>query len=546
MTRLRMLRLAGVLGFFAAILSAPLLAKGGFFVGMHEGDTLHLLDMMMRMAQGQWPHLDFMTPLGVLAIAPMAALAAFGMTAGQAILASQVVVAALLFPAVLRVAASRFPGGWAYAYGIYTLALVLALVHGGEARIASISMHYNRWAWALAYIALPLVLLPPLGRARPRLDGGLVGLAMAGLALTKMTYFIALAGPVALALLLRRDRAMAGAAVGAGLAVAALVTLLAGPSYWMAYAAVLLTVARSDFRPMPGEPLGSVYAGPAHMLATLLIAFSVILLRQTEAKPVGLVLLLLFPAFVYITWQNWGNDPQWLYLLAFLLIALRPAPGAVLRLGRDVAQVMTFVAVAALANGAGSAINLVSSPFHHYALDAGDVVPLVPDNPAMADVWGERERAYGLDEQRPAEVAGTGLEVFAALLDPKEPVVIAGEVLPQCSSLGAYTAIYTTIARDLEVAGLSGAGIIASDLLSGFWLFGDFPPVTGAAPWYYDGLPGFEQADYLLVPLCPSSPKVSELMAKALAERGIVLTEVRRTPLYILYSPRAASPVAMR
>lgn len=546
MTRLRVLRLTAVLGLFAAALSAPLLAKGGFFVGMHEGDTLHLLDMMMRMSEGQWPHLDFMTPLGVLAVAPMAALAAFGLTAGQAILASQVVVAVVLFPAILRVAASRFPGGWAHAYGLYTLALVLALIHGGDERVASISMHYNRWAWALAYIALPLVILPPLGRARPRLDGALVGLAMAGLALTKMTYFVALAGPVALAILLRRDREMAVAALVAGLAVAAVVTVLAGPSFWLAYAGDLLTVARSDFRPMPGEALGVVYAGPAHMLATILIAGSVIVLRQTPAKQAGLVLLVLFPAFVYVTWQNWGNDPQWLYLLAFLLMALRPPAGTVLRFGRDLRQVMTLMAVAALANGSGSAINLLSSPFHHYALKAEDVVPLVPGNPALADVWGEKERAYSHDELRPAPVDGTGLEAFTALLEPEEPVVMAGEVLPDCSAIGAYTALYATMARDLEAAGFGGTGIIAADLLSGFWLFGDFPPVSGAAPWYYDGLPGLEDADYLIVPLCPTAPKVRDFMAKALAEREIGLTEVRRTPLYILYSPQAANPVAMR
>lgn len=528
-----------------AVQSAALLGKGAFHVAMHEGDTLHLADMMMRMAAGQWPHLDFMTPLGVLAVAPMAALAALGLGAGQAILAAQVAVALLLFPAVLRVAASRFSGGWAHAFGLYTLVLVLALVHGEEERVASISMHYNRWAWALAYIAIPLALLSPLGAARPRLDGALVGLAMAGLALTKMTYFVALAGPVALAILLRRDWTMAGAAMLAGLAAATVVTLIAGPGFWLAYAGDLLTVARSDFRPEPGEALGIVYAGPAHMLATLLIAASVILLRQTPAKQAGLVLLLLFPAFVYVTWQNWGNDPQWLYLFAFLVVALRPPEGSVVRFGHDLRRVMTFVAVAALANGAGSAINLASSPLHHYALDSEEMVPLVPFNPALADLLGGRDRAFARSEVRPVELTGIGLEDFG-MPEPEDPVVIAGEVLPPCTAQGAYTATYVAMARDLEAAGFGGTGIFAADLLSGFWLFGDFRPVKGAAPWYYDGLPGLEDSDHLLVPVCPTTAKVRDFVAKALAARGVDLTEVRRTPLYILYRPQAASPVAMR
>lgn len=545
MTRLRIVRLSLVLGLVLAVQSAALLLKGGFHVAMHEGDTLHLLDMMMRMAEGQWPHLDFMTPIGVLAVAPMAALAALGVGAGQAILGAQVAVAVLLFPVVVRVAASRFPGAWAHAFGIYTLVLVLALIHGEEARASSISMHYNRWAWALAYVAIPLALLPPIGPARPRLDGVVIGLAMAGLALMKMTYFVALAGPVALAILLRRDRAMALAAIGAGLAVAAFLTLLAGPSFWLTYAADLLTVARSESRPEPGEALGSVYAGPAHMTATLLIAVAVILLRQTPAKNAGLVLLLLFPAFVYITWQNWGNDPQWLFLLAFLVMALRPPAGTVLRFGYDLRQALTIVAVAAFANGAGSAINLASSPLHHYALDTGEMMPLVPGNPALADVLGDRDRALKRAELRPAPLTGIGLEAYAAT-EAEEPVVIAGEVMPDCTAQGAFTATYVALARDLEAAGYGGTGILAADLLSGFWLFGDFRAVRGAAPWYYDGLPGLEDSDYLLVPLCPTTPKVREFVAKAVAERGLTLTEVRRTPLYILYRPQAASPVAMR
>jgi hypothetical protein len=268
-------------------------------------------------------------------------------------------------------------------------------------------------------------------------------------------------------------------------------------------------------------------------------------LRQTPAKQAGLVLLLLFPAFVYVTWQNWGNDPQWLYLFAFLVVALRPPEGSVVRFGHDLRRVMTFVAVAALANGAGSAINLASSPLHHYALDSEEMVPLVPFNPALADLLGGRDRAFARSEVRPVELTGIGLEDFG-MPEPEDPVVIAGEVLPPCTAQGAYTATYVALARDLEAAGFGGTGIFAADLLSGFWLFGDFRPVKGAAPWYYDGLPGLDDSDYLLVPVCPTTAKVRKFVAKAVAARGVELTEVRRTPLYILYRPQAASPVAMR
>jgi len=45
------------------VLGAVTLAKGGLFINRHEGDTLHLTEILLRMGQGQWPHLDFVTPL---------------------------------------------------------------------------------------------------------------------------------------------------------------------------------------------------------------------------------------------------------------------------------------------------------------------------------------------------------------------------------------------------------------------------------------------------------------------------------------------------
>ena len=537
MTDLRWLRLTLVLGLGLAAWAGALVAKGGFFIDMHEGDTLHLLDMIMRMAAGEWPHLDFMTPIGVLAIAPISAFVAAGSTAGQAILLAQVAVALALLPAVIRVAASRVPGAWGYLYGLYVLALVLAVIHGDAARVVSISMHYNRWAWALAYIALPLVLLPPRGPARPALDGAIVGLALAGMALTKMTYFIAFLPPVALALLIARDGRAIRAAVAAGLAVAVVVTILAGPAFWLAYAGDLLTVAGSEFRAMPGDSIDLVVSGPEHLTASLALITAVVLLRQTAAKTAGPILLVLLPGFVYVTWQNWGNDPQWIYLLAFLVLALRPGPEVVNRRGWNLRQALTLVAVVALANGAPSAINVVSSPLHHLSRDTEDMVPLVTGNPALADVLGDKARYWRRYIRVPGDGPGTGLEAFAAQVETDEPVMLAGAPVEDCSSEAGYTAVFTVIARDLEAAGYAGSAVFGADLLSGFWLFGDFRPLKGGAPWHYDGLPGIGNADYVLVPHCPMSTDVRDRVAKALVAEGVALTQVRDTPLYALYRP---------
>jgi len=52
-------------------IAAISLLKGGLYVDRHEGDTLHLAEIVLRMSQGEWPHLDFVTPLGLMAFAPI-------------------------------------------------------------------------------------------------------------------------------------------------------------------------------------------------------------------------------------------------------------------------------------------------------------------------------------------------------------------------------------------------------------------------------------------------------------------------------------------
>ena len=107
--------MAGFLvGVFLPRSAAVTLAKGGFYIGKHEGDTLHLLQIVLREARGQWPHLDFQTPIGVLATAPVALFVRLGAGVGHAILYAQILLAAIALPAIWWVASSRFAGVWAY------------------------------------------------------------------------------------------------------------------------------------------------------------------------------------------------------------------------------------------------------------------------------------------------------------------------------------------------------------------------------------------------------------------------------------------------
>lgn len=533
-------RLALFLIAVAVVLSAVSFAKGGLFIGRHEGDTLHVLQIVTRMAQGQWPHLDFETPIGVLAMAPIALMMKLGLGAGHAILAAQALVAALLLPAIWWVATTRFRGGWAWLFGAFVLVLVLALVHGETERAVSISMHYNRWAWAASYLALAVALLPPLeGPRRPWPEGLLIGAMFSALALIKVTYVAAFLPAVAVTLLARGERRTLLIVLGTGLAAMLLVTLMVGtPLYWLAYLRDLLTVAGSTVRPAPGLPFADILGAPAYLGGTLLALATVILWRQSGRRAEGLGMLLLAPGFFYVTYQNFGNDPQWLALLGFLLVTLAPGPGSRNGLGWDLAAGARIGAVAAFAFALPSAANLAYSPFRQLALDPAEFMPLVPGNARTADLFAAKSRMGHPDAMVVLDTPDSPLTVFA---EPRSgadaPTIWRGETWPDCKLQLGLSVWMEAIAADLKASGLTeGKTAFTADLLSSFWLFGAFEPLPGASPWFYGGLPGFENADYLLVPLCPMETSLRRLVLEAVEESGAALTEVRRNEMYVLYA----------
>jgi hypothetical protein len=514
--------------------AAPLL-KGAFYLGKHEGDTMHLAELVLRMAAGEWPHLDFMTPIGVLALAPIVLFVKVGVGLGHAIFYGQILVAALLLPPAIHVARSRFSGVWQYVFCASVLVLCLALVHGEAHKAVSISMHYNRWAWAVAYIIVPLAIMEPGGTGRDRLEGILIGLGLAALVLIKVTYFVALSPALLVALFARRRFGAILWALIAGLAVALAVTLLAGPQFWLAYLGDLLAVAGSDIRQQPGESLGDTITLPLYAGGSITALAGVILLRQAGRAVEGMALLLLVPGLFYITYQNFGNDPQWLCLLALIFVALRPGDmGVTNGLGWDLRRALTRAAILCLAFGLPTAINLAFSPWRHLAMDTKDFVPLLPGLPATADVLAFGPRLYTINRTLPYDGADTPFASYRSRTERPGTAMLNGEALPECQLEGGTNAWFETVTADLTAAGYGGTSLIGTDLFSAYWMFGDFKPVRGAAPWTYGGLPGIDNADYVVVPLCPMSTKLRAGMLKALAESGRSLTERRRTDLYVL------------
>ncbi|MBO6854968.1 MAG: hypothetical protein JJ872_14575, partial [Marivivens sp.] len=131
--------LLGILAAIFVVWSGVSLLGEGLYIAKHEGDTLHFIEIVLRMAEGQRPHLDFMTPIGGLAFAPVALMVKAGLGIGHAFLWSQIVVALVLLPAVWWVSLSRLSPRLAPVFGGIVLVLVLALVHGEANGAISVS-----------------------------------------------------------------------------------------------------------------------------------------------------------------------------------------------------------------------------------------------------------------------------------------------------------------------------------------------------------------------------------------------------------------------
>jgi hypothetical protein len=118
-----------------------------------------------------------------------------------------------------------------------------------------------------------------------------------------------------------------------------------------------------------------------------------------------------------------------------------------------------------------------------------------------------------------------------------KPLTILGETFPRCSLSDGLVAYFDAVAKELEAAGYGGKRVLQADLFSTVqWVYGNFPPLKGGAPWSYGTDAGLKDAEYFLVPFCPLHPPARKLITEAvLAHKDYTLTYETRTPLFVLY-----------
>lgn len=521
MSRPNPLNLAVFVAGLLVLGTLPAIVKGGLYLTNYEGDALHLADIVLRMAAGQRPHIDFMTPLGVFSVWPIAAVHRAGVDVGQAFVLAQAGFAGLVGIVIWWSAVTRLPRYTAYAFAASSMALLTSLAHGYDVPNLAVSMHYNRWAWGLTFAAVLMAALPPVGAPRPRTEGVVMAVIVWCLAFLKVTFAVALAPAILLILLIRGETRTVLAGVMAGIVLAALTLVVPGYSSVAAYVGDLFAALRAPLRGAPGLPWNALLVSPAFLAPSAVLTGSAIYLRNAGHRAEGLSLLLLLPPFVFITWQNFGNAPLWLIPVAAILAATYMRDPTGLRPVGAAAIVAAALSIAPVVVHGGSGIRLL-------AIDTSAYTPMVPGRAELDDMHVAALPAQLLRARTVLNDPGRAFEDVK--VDRPEPEQIGGEELSECQLLTGINAALETLTNETPA---EAHPLFVADVLSGHWLFGG-APLPGAAPWNYGTLHGFENADYVLVPLCAVDMPARRAILEQLNASDASFRMVQQTPRHWL------------
>lgn len=534
--------LLGLLALFGVI-ALLLLAPGRMTVSTMEGDVLHLLDGVTRMRMGQWPHVDFATPLGALAYLPVSAWGDLGL--GRAMALSHATAAAVCLPALVWIGLSRLRLGMALALGAVVLVTAATLAWSPDSQGATAAMSYNHWGWALVMQGLALMLLDRAGatargatgreatgrgRAAARtgalIDGLMIGALGAVLVFLKATFAVGLAGMWLVWVLTGAERRAIAASVLAGLGLAAaFAAAFGGVEVAQAYIGDLLRVAEAgEARPMSQKPALITFVTPSGLTVMIGALIGALALARGGRGRAAIRFFAACVAAHLLAWQNFGYDPTAMTALALILLAQSGGliPGA-LAFGRPAATVALCAGLVIFGVRAPGLLNSARSFFHLFAAPPEQFAVLADFAPDV--IW---QRAQ-------SDFSGR----FKLLPEDDEPLSLGGITQPTCTVLaGGPGLIAEAAAAILETPALRGRSVLSLDLVNPLWMLTGAPPQAGAWNWVYGPSPAqIAGAELLALPRCPYAPPITRMMAEEAATSGRAMRVALRTPNWTIFEP---------
>jgi hypothetical protein len=206
--------------------SLVLVAHGAVFFSQWAGDLFIPMEGALHIRAGQWPHRDFVTPVGSLWYAIHVLPGLIVPFSARVTIWANLIVAMVTAFAALAVCLGRMPR-WLAALCAFTIGVIALSPRqiGEDFQHISNNASYNRYCWALIGAIALAALLPAPGRRREWADGVVAGLLIAACFYIKVTYAAAGLGFLGLALV--TTRGFAGWRFVAVAGSVALVTVLA-------------------------------------------------------------------------------------------------------------------------------------------------------------------------------------------------------------------------------------------------------------------------------------------------------------------------------
>lgn len=515
----------GVLALLVLFEAAVLAGPGRLKINQMEGDVLHLIDGLARMAAGYRPHIDFSTPLGSLSFLP---LSIWGLPPQEAFVRGNVVLAVAVLPFAAWLAATRLSLPQTLWIGAAAIVAACAVTWSADAQGLSFATHYNRWAWALTIAALPVAMVAP-ARISPGVDLGdgiALGVAAAALVFLKATYAVALV-PLWLVWAIGRPRAaLVSATVGIAAAVA-IASVSGGIEGVQAYVSDLVAAATSDVRPEPGRGFFQVASHPSVAPITVgLVVASLTLVKCGMRREAALWAAGLL-ALVAIAWQNFGNHMTGALAAPPLLMAIAPrAPADVRTFGMSAPMLLRAIAIGLGFVTAPYFAGLERSVFGGWTIDESRSVALFAEQGAPG-LWFEddRDQLRGVFPLKETERTTADARTFG------------GVAFPSCSSADGYEASVADAGQALAAdARTAGRRVLTADLVDPVWWAAGAPPPPKGALWRYGPLgDAIDSLDLLAVPACPANPAARNRTLDELAEAGIPMRVVLEIPGWTVF-----------
>jgi hypothetical protein len=196
---------------------------------------------------------------------------------------------------------------------------------------------------------------------------------------------------------------------------------------------------------------------------------------------------------------------------------------------------MTATAVAAFAVFFPSFFNIATSPLAHLSFDKARFLPMVPDGDE--DIYVRRDRAFMMTAQVFKDQEPGPWMRYAEVIGRPEVTEFQGIAFESCEFQAGSRAMFETLGNDLAEAALpEGSTLLVADLLSAYHLFAPVEPPKGSAPWYYGGLTGLENTDYVMVPKCAFTAGVRRIVLAEMEASDVTFTLVRDNDLMALFA----------